>query len=57
MNQKLEAKYIHFVRRLAVTGMPEPKTEGDDTPESYLRSLIAYAQALHRDLLESGYGK
>jgi hypothetical protein len=57
MNQKLEPMYVNFVRRIAENGIPEPKAEGDDSPESYLRSLVAYAQALHRDLLAGGYGK
>jgi hypothetical protein len=58
MNQKLEAKYVAFIRDLAQTEKCEVKSRGAiGKAASLWNDVIDMARDLHADLLASGYGK
>ena len=54
MNQKLEAKYIIFIRQLAER--PYPGGKNTDSRQMMI-GIIDHARELHAELMASGYGK
>jgi hypothetical protein len=59
MNQKLEADYVAFIRKLAARSLPEG-TLGETAKVAAIKELVGIhnsAKDLHQKLIDSGYGK